>query len=128
MFGFPTRVRLLFTRWPRMGYPWPPETGTVDRDLDIAISQFAPGSETVKDKAVHTACGVVELLPAGEQVAPAPGFTPPLDVANPSPVGFCDNCQAVTYLPPMTSTVGGGQAPAAVQCPVCQDISVSSLN
>jgi DEAD/DEAH box helicase domain-containing protein len=128
MFGFPTRVRLLFTRWPRKGYPWPPETGTVDRDLDIAISQFAPGSETIKDKAVHRACGVVELLPAGERVASAPGFTPPLDVANPSPVGFCDRCQAVTYLPSMTSTVRGGQAPATVQCPVCQEISMRPID
>src|SRR5437667_8604145 len=54
MFGFPTRVRTLYTRWPNSAYQWPPETGTVDRDLDIAISQFAPGSQIVKDKAVHT--------------------------------------------------------------------------
>src|SRR5262249_52452611 len=64
MFGFPTRVRLLYTSWPYEARPWPPENGTVDRDLDIAITQFAPGSETVKDKAVHTACGVVELFAA----------------------------------------------------------------
>lgn len=128
MFGFPTRVRLLFTRWPRTGHPWPPETGVVDRDLDIAISQFGPGSETVKDKAVHTACGVVELQPAGVQVAPAPGFAPPLNVANQTPVGFCDRCQAVTYLPPMTSTVPGGQAAAAVQCPVCQQITMRPID
>jgi hypothetical protein len=50
MFGFPTRIRLLFTDIPFRSYPWPPERDTVDRDLDIAISQFAPGSETVKDK------------------------------------------------------------------------------
>ena len=70
MFGFPTRVRLLYTNWPDSGYPWPPERGLVDREIDIAISQFAPGSETVKDKAVHTACGVVELMyhKAGDQV------------------------------------------------------------
>ena len=29
--------------------------GVVDRELEIAISQFAPGSETVKDKTIHTA-------------------------------------------------------------------------
>ena len=43
MFGFPTRVRLLFTHWPHRGNPWPPEHGTVDRDLDIAISQLRRG-------------------------------------------------------------------------------------
>ena len=52
MFGFPTRVRLLYTRWPSAN-PWPPETDIVDRDLEVAISQFAPGSQTVKDKAVY---------------------------------------------------------------------------
>ena len=74
MFGFPTRVRLLYTNWPNSGNPWPPEHGLVDRDIDIAISQFAPGSETVKDKAVHTACGVVELYPAGNSVNSRSGF------------------------------------------------------
>src|SRR5439155_5923743 len=65
MFGFPTRVRLLYTKWPWEGIPWPPEDGTIDRNLDIALSQFAPDSQTVKDKAVYTACGVVDLHPAG---------------------------------------------------------------
>ena len=42
MFGFPTNGRLLFTAAPRRPNPWPPRTGTVDRDLSIAVSQFAP--------------------------------------------------------------------------------------
>lgn len=56
MFGFPTRVRYLFHGIPD-GSRWPP-SAVIDRDLEIAISQFAPGSETPKDKAVHTAVGV----------------------------------------------------------------------
>lgn len=67
----------------------------VDRDLDIAISQFAPGSETVKDKAVHTACGVVDLYPQGNGVGSRAGFVPDLDQGNPNPIGLCDYCQAV---------------------------------
>jgi hypothetical protein len=55
MFGFPTRTRFLFHEQPR---GLPPESG-IDRDLDIAISQFAPGAETVKDGVVQTAVGVV---------------------------------------------------------------------
>ena len=39
MFGFPTDVRLLYTRLPRRTNPWPPLRGTIDRDLLIAISQ-----------------------------------------------------------------------------------------
>lgn len=49
MFGFPTRVRRLY-----LGS----KDDYIDRTLDIAISQFAPGSEVVKDKAVHHSLGV----------------------------------------------------------------------
>jgi Lhr-like helicase len=64
MFGFPTSARYLYTRRPSDSYPWPPG-GVVDRSLDIAISQFAPGAETVKDGQVHTATGVVAFEPTG---------------------------------------------------------------
>ena len=47
MFGFPTRVRDLYTRFPSTA-PQLRNVGRIDRDLDIAISQFAPGSQTVK--------------------------------------------------------------------------------
>jgi Lhr-like helicase len=119
MFGFPTRVRLLYTQWPLTGYPWPPERGVVDRDLGIAISQFAPGSETIKDKSVHTAVGVVQLYPNGQRVASKPGFVPPLDRGNGAPVGICEHCQAVVSLPPMESAARGAQAPLLINCPVC---------
>jgi hypothetical protein len=42
MFGFPTRIRYLFHDWPSSAFEWPPED-VIDRELDIAISQFAPG-------------------------------------------------------------------------------------
>ena len=69
MFGFPTRVRLLLsTTIPNVGAgrDWPPED-SVDRDLDIAISQFAPGAETVKDGVVHTSIGVVDYRRIGRR-------------------------------------------------------------
>jgi Lhr-like helicase len=113
MFGFPTRVRLLFTFWPRQATTWPPETGTVDRNLDVAISQFAPGSQTVKDKAVHTAAGVVSFRPTPGGVLVENGFSPPLPNPNPHPVGLCENCQAVVRF-------DASQGPGAAQtCPVC---------
>ena len=67
MFGFPTRTRLLYHNKPRSAFPWPPGS-TVDRNLDIAISQFAPRSEIVKDKLVHTAIGVASWNPLGGTV------------------------------------------------------------
>jgi DEAD/DEAH box helicase domain-containing protein len=103
MFGFPTRVRYLFHERPTTAHEWPPD-GIVDRDLDIAISQFAPGSETVKDGLIHTAVGVVDYQPQGHVIA---------SVANPlgpaQLIGLCRRCQAIDASP----------APAQA-CPVCQ--------
>ena len=128
MFGFPTRVRLLFTRWPTVGNPWPPERGTIDRELDLAISQFAPGSETVKDKAVHTACGVADLYPAGQGVATRPGFYPDLTAGN-SPIGVCDNCQArVANLPATNAPAIGDQEPTPIQCPICTQMTLRPID
>ncbi len=102
MFGFPTRVRYLFHERPGTGYGWPPD-GVVDRELDIAISQFAPSSETVKDGVIHTAIGVVDYQPQGNGVAEQPNpLGPPLVI------GMCRRCQAVD----------GAQNPGQV-CPVC---------
>ena len=117
MFGFPTRVRLLYTYWPRRS-SWPP-SGVVDRDLDIAISQFAPGSQTVKDKQVHTAIGIVDLWPAGNMVQSSNGFAPPLPDPNPHPIGLCRTCQAVVQYHNQPLIVQG-ESPVEI-CPVCND-------
>ncbi len=102
MFGFPTRVRLLFHDVPR-AREWPPEN-SVDRDLDIAISQFAPGAETVKDGVVHTAAGVVHYRRIGTQAREQANPLGP-----PVPLGMCQNCQAVDLSP----------TPTTVTCLVC---------
>lgn len=102
MFGFPTRTRYLFHDRPRRTHPWPPEN-VVDRELDIAISQFAPESETVKDGLIHTAIGVVNYRPQGNSPVQVAGpLGPPL------PVGLCSGCQGVD-----------GSQPPSPACPVC---------
>ncbi len=121
MFGFPTRVRLLYTRWPRKAYPWPPDANIVDRDLDVAISQFAPGSQTVKDKAVYTAIGVADFAPRGNKVIAQEGFNPPLYEANSNMmIGLCDNCQAtiMPFTPSVTLPANSLDLPMQ-QCPIC---------
>lgn len=121
MFGFPTRVRLLYTRMPSAS-SWPPQTGIIDRDLDLAISQFAPGSQTVKDKAIHTAAGVVDFQPAGKFIQTKDGFNPPLSQSNPYPIGICNECQAIiSPLPNITTPIPiqkNSVFPVLV-CPVC---------
>ncbi|OYU56917.1 MAG: hypothetical protein CFE25_06745 [Chitinophagaceae bacterium BSSC1] len=59
MFGFPTKVRILYENRPKR---LPPEN-VVDRNLDLAISEFAPGSEIIKDKKVLSPIGLVHYIP-----------------------------------------------------------------
>ena len=107
MFGFPTRIRFLYHDRPRRAYPWPPEE-VIDRELDIAISQFGPGAETVKDGLIYTAIGVADYLPQGNSIVEEPG---PLGPA--ITVGLCASCQAVDgSQPPPTSCAVCGATPA----------------
>lgn len=104
MFGFPTRVRNLYHRNPDASGEWPPED-VVDRPLDVAISQFAPGSETVKEGLIHTAVGVVDYHRIGNRIDQEPNPLGP-----PIPVGMCYHCQSIDP--------GGGGA-SAPTCKVC---------
>lgn len=93
MFGFPTSVRYLYTSRPKKSADWPPR-GAVDREMAIAVSQFAPGAETVRDGYVHTAAGVIDLRPAGPKVV-AGG-----DPLGPSrSIGLCRACGHVSEDP-----------------------------
>jgi Lhr-like helicase len=99
MFGFPTRLRYLHLSRPRS---WPP-TDVVDRDVDLAVSEFAPCSSVVKDGEMLTSIGVV---------AYEPGYPSPVPVGNPlgrqTEVGLCGTCQALHIDPCSRGT-----------CPTC---------
>jgi DEAD/DEAH box helicase domain-containing protein len=106
MFGFPTRVRNLYHEEPKKV---PVRRGVIDRQIDIAISQFAPGAQTVKDDALHTAIGIVEYRPQNGEMKRQ--SNPLRDTKT---VGICRRCQAV--IPPSQKPVDG-------PCPVCGEKS-----
>lgn len=56
MYGMPSRTRLLYHRLGAR------DAFTIDRDLEIAITDFAPKAEKTKDKAVHTCVGFTAPL------------------------------------------------------------------
>lgn len=101
MFGFPTRVRNLYHDDPFASTQ--NKAGAIDRELDIAISQFAPGAQTVKDDELHTAVGIVDIRPgwSGNTAAADP-------LGQSTQVGICRRCQALVEAPAST----GG-------CPFC---------
>ena len=56
MYGMPSRTRVLYHRLSG------DKEFTIDRDLELAITEFAPGSQKTKDKAIHTAVGFTSPL------------------------------------------------------------------
>lgn len=56
MYGMPSRTRVLYHRLSS------DRAFTIDRDLELAITEFAPGSQKTKDKAIHTAVGFTSPL------------------------------------------------------------------
>jgi hypothetical protein len=64
MFGMPSRTRMLYHRLTPLE--------TIDRDIELAITEFAPGSQKTKDKVIHTAIGfTAPLLQIGGRWTPA---------------------------------------------------------
>jgi Lhr-like helicase len=51
MFGMPSRTRVMYHRFT------PDKEFSISRDLEVAITEFAPGAQKTKDKAIHTAIG-----------------------------------------------------------------------
>jgi hypothetical protein len=78
----------------------------VDRDLAIATTQFAPGAEVVKDKAIHTSVGVAAWEPAGGSVRLV---ADPLGARE--DVALCRSCLYLSPGPAETSS-----------CPVCGEV------
>lgn len=98
MYGMPTRVRDLYlgdARLPDENFrrTWK----TIDRDLDVAIFEFAPGSVLVKDKQEHRCIGFTGPLPrAWSPSAKHKSPVAPLESAFAPSFWLmqCDNCGA----------------------------------
>jgi DEAD/DEAH box helicase domain-containing protein len=87
MFGFPTRVRRLYSRRPSKLSDIDFSTVS-DRSLAQAVSMFAPGSKVVKDGSIHTVAGFAEWKPDFR------GMKPIDPLGEPIQVGVCDTCSS----------------------------------
>lgn len=101
LFGLPVRTVSFIHEDPNDGENaarWPIKTGLIDRGEDIALSEFAPDHEIIKDKKVIRSVGVAWPTPAASALAgnairfQAPTSVPFLTV--------CDSCGAVTLTDP----------------------------
>ncbi len=95
MFGFPTGTRYLYHERPKVDLSrgWPP-TGVVDRELEVAISQFSPGAQTVKDDRLLTAVGIINPYLLRDKIVYEPD-----PLGNPEQIGICRQCQALERNP-----------------------------
>jgi hypothetical protein len=57
MFGMPTRVRNFYLDLPDVWGIDEPES--IDRDIEVAVSEFAPGCEVLRDKKLYTSQGLI---------------------------------------------------------------------
>lgn len=91
MYGMPTRVRNLVmgTKRSRNGIGWLAS----DRDIDLAIHEFAPGSLLIKDKKTHLCVGFTGQLP---EVKGKPEAIVPISQALAEPFFMveCPNCNS----------------------------------
>jgi len=85
MFGMPTRQRLLYFDKPEDLNR--SDEVTIDRDAEIALSEFSPGSSLVRDGKRYVAVGLVDYEPGGRSPQPVPDpLGPRLGV------GTCQSC------------------------------------
>lgn len=108
MFGFPTRVRLLYHEKPERL----PAKQVVDRNIDIAISSFAPGSEIVKDKQVYKSVGFVSYEMCNGVVIEKDGLNNLL-----KKVYSCKLCGYTSL-----------DKNIILECPVCHNTSMDKIN
>ncbi|MBP0610373.1 MULTISPECIES: DEAD/DEAH box helicase [Burkholderia] len=96
MYGMPTRVRDLYVGIEN-NEEKTPEFATVDRDLDIAVYEFAPGRSLVRDKRKHESIGFSPALREPD-VQPNRATSFGSWKAEIRYIAFCESCGAVSSL------------------------------
>ncbi|NBT47077.1 MAG: DEAD/DEAH box helicase [Actinobacteria bacterium] len=80
LLGMPSRVREMFhgpvRKWRDDDGQWHYELPSIERELELAVSDFAPKSQRTKDKRIHESFGIcppLSLVPmrGGDKIAPA---------------------------------------------------------
>ena len=107
MYGMPSRTRDLFH-----GIDFgagQPEFRTINRDLDMSVTEFAPGAEKTKDKRIYTAIGFTPRLyfQRGTQIVSTRGDEPLSEFRW---MLRCSNCQYFD---------AQHEQPEAESCPYC---------
>ena len=111
MYGMPTRVRNLYYWLPRTG--WNDEPRAIERELDVAITDFQPGATRTKDKRTYNPNGIL-----GRVLWNIRGYWEAIGPSLPYPrwVFLCPRCMHLDEEPYRD----GEPAPGPITCPDCQ--------
>jgi DEAD/DEAH box helicase domain-containing protein len=95
MFGFPTRVRSLYSKRPSSsgGVAGLESSAIADRPLSMAINNFSPGSLVVRDGWEHRVIGFAAYQVRGPRVESVDPLGPALNMAR------CLDCETVIFRP-----------------------------
>lgn len=97
LFGMPVRNAILVHQNPNdfpNNHRFPIEFGKIDRQADVAISEFAPNCELIKDKDVIRSVGVA--WPVARRSG-AIKWINGKDAPNPQQLTVCRNCHTIMY-------------------------------
>lgn len=97
LFGMPVRNAALLHMDPNRApneKKFPIERGKIDRSLDIAISEFSPNSELIKDKEVIRCVGVAWPVKTGK----AEKWINSEEPINPRHQIVCRNCHTISFV------------------------------
>jgi Lhr-like helicase len=120
MYGMPTRVRQLYTELLTTGkkpngdpeYEW----STMDRDVELAVFEYAPGALLTKDKLKHRVIGFTGMLPEPERHGTTINLGEPMNhwVSERAYVARCEHCGSA-------SLAGGGLPVEPIACDDCEE-------
>lgn len=109
MFGFPTKVRPLYGSHVRQRGQFG-DAQISDRNLDMAVGQFSPGGEIVREGQIHTCVGFVDYAVNGANVRTVDPLGPPI------PLSRCLECDGILNRNEVQATTGETRSDG---CPVC---------
>jgi DEAD/DEAH box helicase domain-containing protein len=105
MFGFPTRVRQLYSKWINSRDDLEEHTVS-DRPLDQAIANFSPGAEVTREGWIHTCVGFAAYDVMGDRAFPVDPMGERIDLQRCTECGLTEIASEETA-PPACTTCGG---------------------
>lgn len=111
LYGFPTDLKNLYTERPKSLL----SADALQREARIAIYEYSPGSELIRDKMLHHTVGIVGYSTSSTNTSSIPSY-PEVKTAT-----ICQSCltASVERQKDSAAEISGGMRTSFQTCPVC---------